>query len=156
MNDEKRILVVDDDDMVVWIIEQALQRQGYRVSSAFDGEDGLKQARKLRPDLIILDIMMPIMDGYEVCEALKADPETATIPVLILSAVVNTPAGGGRGTVRERLQGLDLGAEDFVSKPIKVRELLQRVERLFAPTPGVLHGRNGTTGRGNLPEDTTQ
>lgn len=131
-----QILIIDDNPTIVRIIEMALQSYGYQVASANDGETGLARAKALHPDLIILDIMMPKMNGYEVCQALRADPETADIRVLMLTA-----KGGiddqipGAGTyvknLRERLHGFDVGADDFITKPVKFKELKQRIDLLI-------------------------
>lgn len=131
-----RILIIDDDPIIVRIIELALQSYGYQVVSANDGETGLAKARSTQPDLIILDIMMPKMDGYKVCQALKADPETAAISVLMLTAkggiATQIPGDGSYvKSLRERLYGFDVGADDFLTKPVKIKELKERIELLI-------------------------
>jgi DNA-binding response OmpR family regulator len=131
-----RILIIDDDPIIVRIIELALQSYGYQVVSANDGETGLAKARFTQPDLIILDIMMPKMDGYKVCQALKADPETAAISVLMLTAkggiATQIPGDGSYvNSLRERLYGFDVGANDFLTKPVKIKELKERIELLI-------------------------
>lgn len=131
-----RILIIDDDPIIVRIIELALQSYGYQVVSANDGETGLAKARSTHPDLIILDIMMPKMDGYKVCQALKADPETADISVIMLTAkggIATQIPGDGTyvQSLRERLYGFDVGADDFLTKPVKIKELKERIELLI-------------------------
>jgi len=141
-----RILVVDDNQSLVHILERLLEKEGYAVLTAFDGWQGLKLARQEKPDLVILDIIMPGLDGYQVSRRLQADPQTCAIPVLMLtvmgrveSETVDSP---GRYQVRihQRLEGFDAGALEFISKPVKAKELLQRIRTLLwatgvVPTP---------------------
>ena len=86
MKEKHRILIVDDNHALVLAAERVLQKEGFDVLTAFDGQEGLEKTRRERPNLIILDIMMPKMDGYEVCRQLRSDPATAQIPIIILSA----------------------------------------------------------------------
>lgn len=112
----KKVLVVDDEPNIVDILRFNLQREGYEVLTAYNGPDGLRQAQTLSPDLILLDVMLPGMDGFHVCEELrKTDPLT---PVIMLTA---------REEERDRVMGLELGADDYVVKPFSVRELIARV-----------------------------
>ena len=136
MGTQRRILVVDDSNTVAWMIERALQAHGYEVFTAFDGEDGLEKARALNPDLIILDIVMPGIDGYEVCRRLKADPDTASIGVLLLTArgdFDGPVVEDGRPATNDRSQSrdFDVGADDFLTKPVTVKELMKRVKLLL-------------------------
>ena len=131
-----QILIIDDNPTIVGILEMGLQSSGYQVSSANDGETGLARAKALHPDLIILDIMMPKMDGYEVCQALKADPVTANIPVIMLTAKgsIDDQIPGEDSydkNLQERLRGFEVGADDFITKPVKIKELKQRIELLI-------------------------
>jgi DNA-binding response OmpR family regulator len=137
MSRQARILIVDDDQPTVMIISSVLQKQGYEVHTAYDGLAGLKKARKIKPDLIILDIKMPIMDGYQVCRRLKADPATARIAVLILTTKgqvdilrVETKSDF-HSHVRERVEGFEAGAVEFLSKPVKAKELVRRVKSVL-------------------------
>jgi DNA-binding response OmpR family regulator/acyl carrier protein len=114
-----RILLVDDDRELRARLTEALARSGYEVSELPDGEAALEAIKRLRPDCVILDILMPRLDGYWVCRALKADPDTAAIPVLLLTALSRK---------EDLLQGLGAGAEDFIRKPFDLQELLARVE----------------------------
>ncbi|MBE3589007.1 MAG: response regulator transcription factor [Thermoanaerobacteraceae bacterium] len=113
------ILVVDDEASIVELIRYTLEREGYRVFAAEDGQAALKLAFEVNPDLIILDIMLPGKDGFEVCQLLRSDVRTNNIPVLILSA---------RGDVVDRVLGLELGADDYITKPFSPRELAARVK----------------------------
>jgi two-component system cell cycle response regulator len=136
MEPRPRVLVVDDSRAVVHIIEALLEKEGYEVATAFDGVEGLQKARDEKPDLIILDIVMPKMDGYEVCRILQDDPDTAAIPVLILTVMGQFDEGGEPGDgldsrLQEQLAGLEAGAMDFVNKPIKAKDLLERVRALL-------------------------
>jgi len=136
MNPKMRILVVDDNRSVVRIIEAVLQKEGFEILTAFDGLEGLQKARAEKPDLVILDIVMPRMDGYEVCRLLQDDPDTAAIPVLILTVrgQVDEPDLDDHTIstrIQEQLDGYEAGATEFLSKPIKAKELLKRVQTLL-------------------------
>jgi DNA-binding response OmpR family regulator len=123
------VLVVDDDELVCLLVEHKLAARGYRVMSAADGAAGLALARKARPDLVILDMMMPILDGRHVLQQLHADPALRSVPVIMLTA------RRGEGDV---VDALELGAADFISKPFSPEELVARVARLLP------HARTGT------------
>lgn len=116
-----RILVVDDIQANVDVLEAKLSAEYYDVLTATRGAKGFEMARREKPDIILLDVMMPDLDGFEVCRRLKADPETRHIPVLMLTAL------DGRD---DRLRGLEVGAEDFLSKPIDDVQLMARVKSL--------------------------
>ena len=119
------ILMVDDDPVSRRFVGALLRGGGYEVHEAEDGEAGLRQAAALRPRLVVLDLVLPYRDGFEVLAALKADPSTRGIPVLIL-------------TVKDReedvVKGLDLGADDYVIKPFGAQELLARIRRILERT----------------------
>lgn len=112
----KKVLVVDDEPNIVDILRFNLQREGYEVLAAYDGPDGLRQAQTLSPDIILLDVMLPGMDGFQVCEELRKTDQLT--PVIMLTA---------REEERDRVMGLELGADDYVVKPFSVRELMARV-----------------------------
>lgn len=136
MNTETHILVVDDNRSVVRIIQVLLQKEGFEVLTAFDGLEALQKAQEEKPDLIILDVVMPKMDGYEVCRLLQDDPDTAAIPVLMLTVKgqVDDPDLDERALdtgIQERMDGYEAGAIEFLSKPIKAKELLDRVKTLL-------------------------
>ena len=133
-----RILVIEDNRSLVRLYESILTRKGYDVLAAFNGEEGLQKAREEKPDLIILDIIMPKMDGYEVCRHLRRDPATAAIPVLMLTRKGSLDDSGSSGAqwsydphVQERLEGFRVEAHDFVTKPVAAKELLKRVKALL-------------------------
>ena len=117
-----RILVVDDEIYIVHILDFSLGMEGYEVVTALDGEQALAKANEHKPDLIVLDIMMPKMDGYETCKALKENPDTRDIPVILLSA---------KGRNSDQQAGYDVGAEDYITKPYAAAELLARVQRVL-------------------------
>ena len=112
----KKVLVVDDESNIVDILRFNLQREGYEVLAAYDGQEGLEKARSEGPDLILLDVMLPLMDGFQVCEELRKTDRLT--PIIMLTA---------REEERDRVMGLELGADDYVVKPFSVRELLARV-----------------------------
>ena len=112
----KKILVVDDEPNIVDILRFNLQREGYEVLAAYDGQEGLDKALREGPDLILLDVMLPMMDGFQVCEELRKTDRLT--PIIMLTA---------REEERDRVMGLELGADDYVVKPFSVRELLARV-----------------------------
>jgi two-component system cell cycle response regulator len=116
-----RILVVDDIEANVRLLEAKLSAEYYQVSTAFDGVSALEAAQNERPDIILLDVMMPGLDGFEVCRRLKADPVTRHIPVVLVTAL------DGR---QDRLTGLKAGADDFLTKPIDDVALFARVRSL--------------------------
>jgi DNA-binding response OmpR family regulator len=118
-----RILVIDDDLDSLKLIGLMLQRQGYQVSAAAGGTQGLAQAESERPDLILLDIMMPDIDGYELCRRLKSDPRLARIPVIIFSA---------KTSADDKIAGFEAGADDYLTKPTHPTELASRIKTLLA------------------------
>jgi DNA-binding response OmpR family regulator len=115
----KRILVVDDEPTLVATLRYNLEREGYQVITASDGDVGLTLARSDRPDLIILDLMLPAIDGFEVCRLLRRE---MTVPILMLTAKADEV---------DKVVGLELGADDYVTKPFSMRELLARVRALL-------------------------
>lgn len=113
-----QILVIDDDTAVQELLRRALQKQGYEVTVASDGEEGIALAQKLRPALIICDWIMPRLTGIEVCRRVNADPELSTTFFILLTSL---------GSIADRVKGLDAGSDDFISKPIELNELKARV-----------------------------
>jgi len=118
----ERILVVEDEEALSDILRDALKRHGYKIERAFDGDTGLEMAEKLLPDLIILDIMLPQMDGWEVCRRLKENKKTSAIPIILLTA---------RRDEQDVVAGLDLGADDYIRKPFSLIELAARVRSVL-------------------------
>jgi DNA-binding response OmpR family regulator len=116
--DKKRILVVDDEENIVELLKMDLKRFGYEVICAYHGEEAIEKALAQRPDLILLDIMMPGIDGLEVCRRIKMTPEIAQIPIIMLSA---------RSEEADKVIGLGIGADDYITKPFGFRELHARI-----------------------------
>jgi CheY-like chemotaxis protein len=127
MTGQPRILVVDDDHVFVDATRAVLESKDYKVSVAYDGDEGLQKARDEKPDAIILDIIMPTTDGFTVCEQLKEDPELAGIPVLVLTSFAKDK---GQTNIPESA-GLTLEAEDYLDKPVDPAELINRIEKLL-------------------------
>src|SRR5207244_9806800 len=117
-----KILVVDDEIYIVHILDFSLGMEGYEVVTALDGEQALEKARTERPDLIVLDIMMPKLDGYETCKMLKAEAETRNIPVILLSA---------KGRNVDQKVGFEVGADDYITKPFSPRKLVERINSIL-------------------------
>jgi Response regulators consisting of a CheY-like receiver domain and a winged-helix DNA-binding domain len=114
--------VVDDDAEVVELICFNLKKAGFSIGTANDGIDALKKARSLMPDLIVLDLMLPGLDGFAICEILRRDTVTAAIPIIMLTAL---------SSELSRLAGMDCGANDYITKPFSPRLLVARVEKLL-------------------------
>jgi len=114
----QRILIVDDEMDLLTVLKFGLEAEGYEVVTASDGEQGLAAARQLVPDLMVLDLMLPRMDGYKVCRALKFDERYKRIPIFILSA---------RSGDTDRRLALELGADEFHTKPYEMRTLIERI-----------------------------
>ena len=119
---KQKILVVDDEPEAVELVEFNLKQAGYDVLTAGDGSEALKKARTTVPALIVLDLMLPEIDGLEVCKMLRRDPDSAKIPIIMLTA---------RAAEVDRVLGLELGADDYISKPFSPRELVLRVKKLL-------------------------
>jgi two-component system phosphate regulon response regulator PhoB len=116
------ILIVEDDEDILELLSYNLRGAGFAVVASRDGFDALSKARRTPPDLIILDLMLPGLDGFEVCKELKREPKTAQVPVIMLTA---------RGDEVDRIVGLELGADDYVVKPFSPRELMLRVRAVL-------------------------
>ena len=117
-----RILVVDDEPDAIELIRFNLKASGYEVLTAEDGEEALAKARKFSPDMILLDVMLPEIDGLEVCKILRRDPATASLPIIMLTA---------KASEIDRVLGLEFGADDYVTKPFSPRELMLRVRNVL-------------------------
>ncbi|HEU5394549.1 MAG TPA: response regulator [Candidatus Methylomirabilis sp.] len=119
-----KILVVDDEVHILKIIDYKLRTAGYTVIAAADGVEGLEKARAEQPDLILLDVMMPRMDGFQALEALKRDPATQGIPVFMLTV---------KGKEMDRLRGLQMGVAAYITKPFSPNALLARIDETLRP-----------------------
>ncbi len=128
----KNILVVEDDRALAGVLEYNLTSEGFNVTCAMDGQDALNQARAKTPDLVLLDVMIPIMDGVQVCRQLRSEATTANTPIIMLTA---------KGEETDQVVGFSVGADDYVTKPFSVRVLLERVKALLR--------RNERMGDGN-------
>jgi DNA-binding response OmpR family regulator len=117
-----KVLVVDDEIYIVHILDFSLGMEGYEVITALDGEQALERLGSDKPDMIVLDIMMPKLDGYEVCRTIKSDPATRHIPVILLSA---------KGRNVDQKMGFDVGADDYITKPFSPRKLVERINQLL-------------------------
>lgn len=122
LDDKQTLLVVEDESDIRELLAFNLTREGYAVIEAADGKEGLALARSRKPDLIVLDVMLPGMDGFSVCRELEKNAETVSIPIIMLTA---------RGETVDRILGLELGADDYMVKPFHVRELLLRIRAIL-------------------------
>ncbi len=117
-----KILIIEDDRDIVEMVEYNLKGEGFEIISAFDGNQGIESAGREQPDLIILDLMLPVIDGFEVCRIVKNNQATANIPIIILSA---------KSQETDKVVGLELGADDYVTKPFSPRELIARIRAIL-------------------------
>lgn len=116
------VLVVEDEDNIALALDYLMTREGYTHDRVANGGDAMARIRAMRPDLVLLDVMLPEMSGYEICQAVRLDPELADIKILMMTA---------RGSAIERKKGLALGADGFISKPFELAELRSEVRRLL-------------------------
>lgn len=123
--DNARVLLVEDDRDLVDFLQHMLESEKYQVLVSMDGEDALQKARAERPDVILLDVLLPKMHGFEVCQRLRQDPGTCLIPIIMVTSLT---------AIKDRLTGFKLGADEYISKPFEPIELLARVERLIERT----------------------
>jgi two-component system, OmpR family, response regulator MprA len=119
---KERILIIEDDEAILKVLRRVLTYEGYQVDTAIEGQSGLNMVRDVIPDLVVLDWMLPGMDGLEVCRRLRT---TGSIPILMLTA---------KDTIQDRVQGLDAGADDYLVKPFELDELLARIRALLRRT----------------------
>lgn len=126
----KRILVVDDEKKIVEIVKAYLEREGFKVTSAYDGRTALDSARRQHPDLIVLDLMLPEISGFDVCRALRKDSD---VPIIMLTA---------RDETTDKIVGLELGADDYVTKPFDPKELVSRIKAVLRRSQGQIAARN--------------
>jgi two-component system phosphate regulon response regulator PhoB len=116
------VLVVEDEDNIALALDYLMTREGYAHDRVANGGEALTRIREMRPDLVLLDVMLPEMSGYEICQGMRLDPELAGIKILMMTA---------RGSAMERKKGLALGANGFISKPFELAELRAEVRRLL-------------------------
>ena len=118
------VLVVEDDKNIAELLQMYLEREGYAVTVAHDGGAGLSKFRTIKPDLVLLDVMMPVMDGWSVCKAIRAEAQT---PIIMLTA---------KGETDDKVTGLRSGADDYITKPFEMKEVLARIEAVLRRTTG--------------------
>ena len=116
------VLIVEDDRNIAELLQMYLEKEGYAVTVAADGGQGLAKFRAIKPDLVLLDVMMPVMDGWSVCKAIRAEAQT---PIIMLTA---------KGETEDKVSGLEMGADDYIVKPFEVKELLARVHAVLRRT----------------------
>ena len=119
---DKKVLIADDEQNIVISLEFLMKREGYQVEVANDGEEAVRRIRASRPDLVLLDVMMPKKSGFEVCQEIRSDPEMAGVRILTLTA---------KGRDTEVAKGLALGADAYMTKPFSTRELVDKVRNLL-------------------------
>ncbi|MCU7892024.1 MAG: response regulator [Candidatus Thiodiazotropha sp. (ex Ustalcina ferruginea)] len=120
----KKILIVDDEPNIVLSVEYLMKREGYQVTTANDGQTALELLSETKPDLLILDVMMPRKNGFEVCSEIRADPTLSRLPILMLSA---------KGREAEIKKGVSLGADAYITKPFSTHDLVDMVNKLLKP-----------------------
>jgi two-component system alkaline phosphatase synthesis response regulator PhoP len=119
---KEKILIVEDEKDIVKMLDYNLKKEGFRTLSCYDGEEALDLATREHPDLIVLDLMLPGVDGLEVCKALKKESKTSSIPIIMLTA---------KSQESDKVVGLELGADDYLTKPFSIRELLARIKAVL-------------------------
>ena len=123
----RSVLIVDDEPNIVLSLQFLMKKAGFDVRTARDGEEALAEIARAAPDLVLLDVMMPKRDGFDVCQTVRANPAWQGIRIVLLTA---------KGRDVEREKGLALGADDYVTKPFSTRDVLARIEKLVPPTDG--------------------
>jgi len=126
---KEKILIVEDDPDIVEMIDYNLKKEGYRIISVLNGEDAIGIAEKENPDLIILDLMLPEMDGFQVCKHLRSEEKTSSVPIIMLTA---------KSQETDKVVGLELGADDYMTKPFSPRELVARIKAVLRRYKDVL------------------
>ncbi len=140
----EKILIVDDEEDILTLLEYNLEKAGFKVISADDGPEAIELAKKEKPALIILDIMLPSMEGTEVCKVIKRDNTTSHIPIIMLTA---------KGEEVDRIVGLELGADDYITKPFSPRELVLRVKAILKRMQGRQESGSSNIKAGNIKID---
>lgn len=131
----KRVLVVEDEDNIAVALDYLLTREGYQQSRIATGAGAVDLIRQTRPDLVLLDVMLPEVSGYEICQNIRMEPDLGTVKILMMTA---------RGSAMERRKGLAMGADGFISKPFELKALRAEVRRILAGEP--MPGSAGETG----------
>ena len=119
------VLIVEDDRNIAELLQMYLEKEGYAVTTAPDGGQGLTKFRSIQPDLVLLDVMMPVMDGWSVCKAIRADSQ---VPIIMLTA---------KGETDDKVTGLRSGADDYITKPFEMKEVLARIESVLRRSTGI-------------------
>jgi two-component system, cell cycle response regulator DivK len=132
-----RLLLVEDNELNRDMLSRRLRRRGYEVELATDGEEGIARARELRPDLVLMDMSLPVIDGWEATRRLKADPATAAVPVLALTAHAMSD---------DRQKALDAGCDDYDTKPVDLERLSRKIDRLLDRARSAVAGGEGAGG----------
>jgi DNA-binding response OmpR family regulator len=139
---EKHILVIEDEDNIAIALDYLISREGYGRDRLATGAGAVARIRETRPDLVLLDVMLPEVSGYEICQQVRMEPELAGVKILMMTA---------RGSAMERRKGLALGADGFISKPFELKELRDEVRRLLQGG-----GTGGETGGGAAPRTSVE
>ena len=119
------VLIVEDDRNIAELLQMYLEKEGYAVTCAHDGGKGLEKYRAIKPDLVLLDVMMPVMDGWAVCKAIRSEAQT---PIIMLTA---------KGETDDKVTGLKSGADDYITKPFEMKEVLARIEAVLRRASGI-------------------
>lgn len=133
----KKILIIEDDPATSRLVEYSLRHEGYQVLSASNGLDGIRKALTEAPDLIILDVMLPGLDGFEICHRLRSEPDTAKLPIMMFSA---------KAQDMDRNTGLLVGADDYLTKPAAPADIVSHIEALLAKKKQATTGQEKTSG----------
>jgi len=134
---EKKILVIEDDPATSRLVDYSLRHEGYQVITSSNGLEGIRKAHSESPDLVILDVMLPGMDGFEICHRLRSEPATAGLPILMFSA---------KAQEIDKDTGIKVGADDYLTKPSAPAEIVSRVEKLLAKKKGVIPSQEKVSG----------
>jgi len=134
---EKKILVIEDDPATSRLVDYSLRHEGYQVITSSNGLEGIRKAHSESPDLVILDVMLPGMDGFEICHRLRSEPATAGLPILMFSA---------KAQEIDKDTGIKVGADDYLTKPSAPAEIVSRVEKLLAKKKGALPTQEKVSG----------
>ncbi len=132
MTSGERILVIEDEKNIIELLRYNLEKEGYRVQAILKGDEGLEEAKKNRPDLLLLDVMLPGMNGFEICRALRQNEKTADLPIIMLTA---------KAEEIDQVLGFEIGADDYITKPFSPRQLLARIKAVLRRVKGISQGK---------------